>query len=157
MPSGTPIFDISFQTGDHGDGSSFNGPGGVLAHAFFPSNSALGGDTHYDDDDVFTFNTSSGKFKLNDRIESGKTMYLSLHGESGITILIFVLGVNFLYVSIHEFGHALGLGHTDVEGAVMEPVINPYDPDQQLHEDDILGIQELYGKYQVNTKLRINK
>ena len=62
LPSGTPIFDISFQTGDHGDGSTFNGPGGVLAHAFFPSNSALGGDTHYDDDDTFTFNTSSGRF-----------------------------------------------------------------------------------------------
>ena len=53
---------------------------------------------------------------------------------------------SFLYVSIHEFGHALGLAHSDVEGAVMEPVINPYDPNQQLHEDDIRGIQEIYGK-----------
>ena len=64
-----------------------------------------------------------------------------------------IVGKNFLYVSIHEFGHALGLGHSNVAGAVMQPIINPYKPDQQLHEDDIRGIQQLYGKVQHVIKL----
>lgn len=45
-------------------------------------------------------------------------------------------------VFLHENGHALGLGHSDVPGAVMEPV---YDGVQRsLHQDDIDGITFLY-------------
>ena len=61
LSSGTPIFNISFQTGDHGDGLSFDGVNGALAHAFYPSAAQLGSDTHYDDAETFTFNVSSGK------------------------------------------------------------------------------------------------
>ena len=65
LPSGTPIFDISFQVGDHGDGVPFDGPGTVLAHAFYPlGGNGLNGDTHYDDQDTFTFNTSLGKLMI---------------------------------------------------------------------------------------------
>lgn len=48
--------DISWVTGDHGDGSPFDGPGGVLAHAFYPSppNSEPGaGDLHFDDAELW--------------------------------------------------------------------------------------------------------
>ncbi|GJS45669.1 metalloendoproteinase 1-like protein [Tanacetum coccineum] len=38
---------ISFTRRDHGDGSPFDGPGGVLAHAFAPTNGRL----HFDADD----------------------------------------------------------------------------------------------------------
>ena len=44
--------DILFATGDHGDGFPFDGPGGVLAHTFYPSLPAaepLAGDMHFDD------------------------------------------------------------------------------------------------------------
>ena len=71
-----------------------------------------------------------------------------------LVYLLVILGANFLYVSIHEFGHALGLRHSDVTGAVMEPVVKPYDPNQQLHEDDILGIQELYGRLYTGIMLK---
>ena len=57
--------DISFQTGDHGDGYNFDGFSGTLAHAFYPSKSRIGGDTHYDDADIFTFNTTIGNYITN--------------------------------------------------------------------------------------------
>ncbi|XP_063161916.1 stromelysin-1-like isoform X2 [Candoia aspera] len=42
--------EISFATGAHGDGFSFDGEGGNLAHAFSP---AFGGNAHFDDDEFW--------------------------------------------------------------------------------------------------------
>lgn len=42
----------------------------------------------------------------------------------------------------HEFGHALGLGHSNVEGAIMEPFYEGVR--RNLHSDDIAGISALY-------------
>ena len=43
---------ISWQVGDHGDGSPFDGPSNVLAHAFYPTHGGL----HFDDDETWTDN-----------------------------------------------------------------------------------------------------
>ncbi len=45
-------------------------------------------------------------------------------------------------VWIHEFGHGLGLGHSNVSGSVMEPFYTG--PRRVLHQDDIDGITFLY-------------
>ncbi|XP_077051762.1 collagenase 3-like isoform X2 [Siphateles boraxobius] len=111
--SGTADIMISFATRNHGDGLPFDGPRGVLAHAFPPS-SGIGGDAHFDDDEDFTFRSSRG-------------------------IVLFL-------VAAHEFGHSLGLDHSDVRGALMFPTYSFIDPGRfSLTSDDIRGIQSLYG------------
>ena len=50
--------------------------------------------------------------------------------------------VDLYSVVLHEVGHALGLGHSDVPGAVMYPY---YRQASGLTADDVAGIQALYG------------
>lgn len=49
-------------------------------------------------------------------------------------------------MAAHEFGHSLGLSHSDVRSALMAPFYRGYEPTFQLDIDDIQGIQALYGK-----------
>ncbi|OWR40976.1 hypothetical protein KGM_212426 [Danaus plexippus plexippus] len=53
---------------------------------------------------------------------------------------------DFFAVAVHEVGHALGLSHSNVKSSVMYPYYQV--PVEKLHEDDILGMQELYLKEQ---------
>lgn len=102
--------DIRFETGEHGDGDPFDGPGKTLAHAFFPQ---FGGDAHFDDEEKWTIDERAG--------------------------------TNLFQVAAHEFGHSLGLSHTDVKRALMAPYYRGYQPSFRLDKDDIDAIQSLYG------------
>jgi chitodextrinase len=55
-------------------------------------------------------------------------------------------GIYIENVAIHEFGHVLGLGHSDVPGATMAPAMSSYCDTTQLtlEADDIAGIQAMY-------------
>ncbi|XP_062543183.1 matrix metalloproteinase-14-like isoform X3 [Armigeres subalbatus] len=103
--------DIRFEVNEHGDGDPFDGPGGTLAHAYFP---VYGGDAHFDDAEFWTIGKSRG--------------------------------TNLFQVAAHEFGHSLGLSHSDVRSALMAPFYRGYDPVFRLDSDDIQGIQSLYGR-----------
>ena len=48
-------------------------------------------------------------------------------------------------VTLHEIGHALGLRHSEKDGAIMHPIYRRKDSDSlALTDDDIRGIRALY-------------
>ncbi|XP_051117811.1 metalloendoproteinase 5-MMP-like [Andrographis paniculata] len=101
---------VAFFRRNHGDNSPFDGQGGILAHAFAPTN----GRFHYDADENWVIGAIQGGYDLET-------------------------------VAIHEIGHLLGLGHSQVPAAIMFPNIDS-GITKGLHNDDIQGIRALYGR-----------
>ncbi|XP_005149869.2 matrilysin [Melopsittacus undulatus] len=60
--------------------------------------------------------------------------------------------INLFLVAAHEFGHSLGLAHSNVPEALMYPIYSYVNPATfRLSEDDRRGIQKLYGKKSSNS------
>lgn len=64
-------------------------------------------------------------------------------------MLLFFTAFNLFLVASHEFGHALGMAHSSDPGSLMYPVYS-YAKTYPLSEDDIKGIQSLYGTCYIN-------
>jgi hypothetical protein len=107
---------IRFASRAHGDDSPFDGPGRTLAHAFYPppNGGDLAGDAHCDLDESWE---------------------IRLPLPSGYFDLV--------TVAAHEFGHSLGLAHSQDAGALMFPTYTG--PHRFLSADDVAGIRAIYG------------
>ncbi|KAI4878561.1 hypothetical protein NFI96_016746 [Prochilodus magdalenae] len=102
---------VEFAAKNHGDSFPFDGPKGTLAHAFDPGE-GIGGDVHFDDDELWTAGSN---------------------------------GFNLYLVAAHEFGHALGLRHSQNPESLMYPTYKLRKTQNLLSSEDIRNINALYG------------
>ncbi|XP_072096897.1 matrix metalloproteinase-17 isoform X1 [Mobula birostris] len=109
---------IDFPKGQHNDHYPFDGPGGAVAHAFFPGDGPAAGDVHFDDDEAWSFRSSDSQ------------------------------EVDLFAVAVHEFGHAIGLPHSMSNQSIMRPYYQgPVGDPLQYHlpYQDQLRIWQIYG------------
>ena len=65
-PNLSPRLRLGWFQGPHGDGSDFDGPGGILAHVFFPPpcGGSHAGDLHFDDAETWATAAGTGVFDI---------------------------------------------------------------------------------------------
>jgi hypothetical protein len=66
-PAGNATVNILFATYAHGDGYPFDGPGGILAHTFYPAPpnpEPLAGDLHFDDSESWHLGANTDLFSV---------------------------------------------------------------------------------------------
>jgi hypothetical protein len=110
-PTAPQTVNIFYATYAHGDGYPFDGPGGILAHTFYPAPpnpEPIAGDMHFNDSESWHIGSDTDVFS----------------------------------VALHEFGHSLGLGHSDDPSDVMYPY---YKMVTTLNSGDIAAVQTLYA------------
>uniref|UniRef100_A0A3Q2DJK7 Matrix metallopeptidase 17b n=1 Tax=Cyprinodon variegatus TaxID=28743 RepID=A0A3Q2DJK7_CYPVA len=110
---------VDFLHGHHGDSYPFDGAGGAVGHAFFPSDPARAGGVHLDAEEQWVFRQPAYE------------------------------GTDLFTVLVHEFGHALGLAHSSSRHSVMRPYYHGPVGDPlhyRLGQQDLEHIIQLYGK-----------
>ena len=103
--------DLGFYTGGHGDPFPFDGAGGVLAHTFYPAP------------------------------PNAEPVAGDMHMDADESWSNSGSGTDFYSVTLHELGHALGLGHSNGPADVMYPF---YRHNVTFSPNDIAAIQALY-------------
>uniref|UniRef100_A0A3B3DWR6 Matrix metallopeptidase 17b n=1 Tax=Oryzias melastigma TaxID=30732 RepID=A0A3B3DWR6_ORYME len=115
---------VDFLHGYHGDNYPFDGAGGAVGHAFFPSDPARAGGVHLDSEEQWAFRQPDSE------------------------------GTDLFTVLVHEFGHALGLTHSSSRHSVMRPYYQGPAGDPlhyRLGHQDLEYITQLYGQIPLKT------
>ncbi|KAG8382260.1 hypothetical protein BUALT_Bualt05G0058300 [Buddleja alternifolia] len=94
---------ISFQYRDHGDGAPFDGPLGILAHAFAPNDGRL----HFDGDERWVDGVKAGELDL---------QTIGLHELGHILGLGHTSDPNAIMYPTTSSGVRRGLGQDDIDG-----------------------------------------
>jgi len=125
---GSLVMNIAFLTDDEKQNAEINCPyklnnkkSGTLAHGFYPGDSTLSGDLHFDNERWSDQKTVSGDGKF-----------------------------NLFSVAVHEIGHCIELFHnTEDKDSVMQPTYNPgfsvKNKNEILSESHIQTVQEMYA------------
>uniref|UniRef100_A0A8C9Y115 Collagenase 3 n=1 Tax=Sander lucioperca TaxID=283035 RepID=A0A8C9Y115_SANLU len=95
---------ISFGEKEHGDYNPFDGPNGLLAHAY-PPGQGIGGDTHFDEDENWTKDSSAYNLFVVAAHELGHALGMSHSGDAGA-----------LMYPVYSYTTGYPLADDDIEG-----------------------------------------
>jgi subtilisin-like proprotein convertase family protein len=95
--------DISWVSGNHGDGYPFDGAGGVLAHAFYPAppiSETIAGDMHFDENELWQVGAGRDLFSVALH-EAGHSLGLD-HSEVADAVMYAFIGFGEILADLHQ-------------------------------------------------------